>query len=235
MDNYLVIGLGDFGQNLALALAKSGADVMIIDNNENKINKIKDKVSSAVCLDITDENALRTVLPESIDVAIVAIGVNIQSSIWAVSSLVDANINTIIAKANSHRHGNILYRLGAHQVIFPEITSAEKLCNKLILHNTQNIFSLSTSYSCMLVPTPPGLIGQKMKSIISDFQKYSIYMIGINRIKPYLDNHGEEIREEELLINPNPEVIVFESDLMILIGREEALKQLLTQKELFKK
>jgi len=74
MRRFAVIGLGRFGQKLAIALAMSGAEVIAIDKNRDAIELITDQVSHAVRLDSTDEEALKAQGVDKMDVAIIGIG-----------------------------------------------------------------------------------------------------------------------------------------------------------------
>ena len=64
-----------------------GAEVIAIDMNEQLVDKIKDRVSHAVALNVTDERSLRSVNISDVDTAVIAIGDNIEMSIMAVAML----------------------------------------------------------------------------------------------------------------------------------------------------
>ena len=82
-----VIGLGTFGSKTAISLYEKGAEVIAIDINEALVDKIKDRVTHAVALNVTEERSLRSVNISDVDSAIVAIGDNIETSIMAVAML----------------------------------------------------------------------------------------------------------------------------------------------------
>ena len=82
-----VIGLGTFGAKTAVGLFEKGAEVIAIDKNDELVDKIKDRTTHAVSLDVTDERSLRSVNISDVDTAVVAIGDNIQMSIMAVTML----------------------------------------------------------------------------------------------------------------------------------------------------
>ena len=69
-----VIGLGKFGARVATRLCEQGIEVLAIDKNINLVEQIKDLVTHSICIDVTDEKALRSVNITDVDVAIVAIG-----------------------------------------------------------------------------------------------------------------------------------------------------------------
>ena len=82
-----VIGLGTFGAKTAVRLYEKGAEVIAIDLSEDLVDKIKDRVTHAVALDITSERALRSINISDVDIAVVALGDNIEISIMAVAML----------------------------------------------------------------------------------------------------------------------------------------------------
>ena len=73
------------GFRISIALAQEGAEVIAIDKDDLLVDKIKDRVTHAVCLNVTDERSLRSVNISDVDVAIVGIGDNVEMSVMAVA------------------------------------------------------------------------------------------------------------------------------------------------------
>ena len=112
-----VIGLGTFGEKTATSLFEKGAEVIAIDKNERLVDKIKDRVTQAVLLDVTDERALRALDISDVDVAIVAIGDNRENSIMAVAMLRKLGVGRVIARATDPLHEHVLAEIGASETI----------------------------------------------------------------------------------------------------------------------
>lgn len=131
----VVIGLGRFGSSIAKTLYSLGSDVLAIDSDEEIVQDIADDVTHAVQADATDEHSLKNLGVSHFDVAVIAIGSNIQGSIMATLLAKEAGINTIVAKANSELQGKVLKKIGADRVIFPErdmgVWVAKNLINEL--------------------------------------------------------------------------------------------------------
>ena len=70
---FVVIGLGRFGESVAKTLYSLGHDVLVIDMDEDSIQEISDSVTHAVQMDATDEGALRTLGLRNFDVAVVTL------------------------------------------------------------------------------------------------------------------------------------------------------------------
>jgi trk system potassium uptake protein TrkA len=151
---YVVIGLGKFGFHVAKGLAQQGEIVIGIDNHEEKVRDISEYIQDAISLDSTDIRALKEAGIADAEVAIVSIGVHIESSILTVMALKELGIETIVAKAITPIHGQILSKIGASKVIYPEMESAKKLVKKLVknMHYETIDLSLTMKIAKMTVP-----------------------------------------------------------------------------------
>ena len=128
---FAVIGLGRFGYSVAESLIQKGCEVLAIDSEESKIQAISDIATFAVQCNATDEGALKAVSAQNVDIAVVAIGENIEASILIVQTLTEMGVKSIIAKAVTNTHGKILSNLGVSEVIYPERDAAIRLAHRL--------------------------------------------------------------------------------------------------------
>ena len=133
--SFAVIGLGRFGSATATTLVEMGQDVIGIDSNEERIREMSDSVLQAVQLDATDARALRAAGIQNVDVAVISIGENVESSVLVVMLVKELGIKTSIAKATTPLHGRILEKLGVTRAIFPEREMAERLAHSLVVPN----------------------------------------------------------------------------------------------------
>lgn len=152
---YVVIGLGKFGYHVAKGLSQQGASVIAIDHDEEKVRDINEFVEDAIVLDSTDPKALHEAGIANAEMAIVSIGVNIEASILTVMALKELGIKTVVAKAITQVHGQILSKLGAAKVIYPEMESAKKLVKKIVknMHYETIDLSITMKLAKMVVPT----------------------------------------------------------------------------------
>lgn len=147
MKSVLVIGMGRFGQYIAIKFQELGNDVMVVDISEEKINEILPKITSAEIGDCTKEQVLRSIGVSNFDICIVSIGNNFQSSLEVTLLLKELGAPYVIAKASRDIHAKFLMRNGADEVIYPEKEMAEKVA---VRHNANNVFDyiqLTPEYS----------------------------------------------------------------------------------------
>ena len=164
MKSYAVIGIGKFGFHVAKGIAQQGASVIAVDNNEDQIHEINEYVQDIVILDSTDIKALKEAGIGNVDVAIVSIGENIESSILTVMALKDLGVETVVAKAITTVHGQILSKLGASKVIYPEMESAKKLVKMAVENIHYETIDLSITMKIAKLKVPDFWVG---KSILS--------------------------------------------------------------------
>jgi trk system potassium uptake protein TrkA len=160
-----VIGLGRFGSAMATTLSELGHDVIGVDGNEARVHELADVVTHALQIDATDEKALRAAGIQDVDVAVVSIGENIESSLLVVMQLRELGIKTIVAKAVTPLHGKILEKLGVSRVIFPEREMAIRVAHSLVMPNVIDYIELSREFSIVELPAPAQFVGKTLKQL----------------------------------------------------------------------
>lgn len=127
-----VVGMSLFGRSLAIDLARAGVEVIAIDLRLEKVESVRDEVGLAVCLDATDERALRSQGVHEVDVLVASIGNDFEANQLLVMLAKELGIGRVVARAPSPRHAQILRRLGADDVILPEVEAAERAAKELL-------------------------------------------------------------------------------------------------------
>ena len=118
--SFAVLGMGRFGRGVALALAQNGEEVMIVDKIGENIDQYASQVTYAIVADLADEEAVQDLGLGNMDAVIVAMGMDLEASILSVMIAKESGAKEVIAKAKSRRMGEILLRVGADRVIYPE-------------------------------------------------------------------------------------------------------------------
>jgi trk system potassium uptake protein TrkA len=213
-----VIGLGRFGSAMATTLAELGHDVIGVDANEEHVRQLADVITQAIQLDATDERALRAAGITNVDVAVVSIGENIESSLLVVMQIKELGIKTIVAKAVTPLHGRILEKLGVSRVIFPEREMAMRVAHSLVMPNVIDYIELSKDFSIVEIPAPNEFVGRSLKQVELR-PRYGLTLIAI---KNRVDGRGKEVT----LVAPSADEIIRTGDVLSLVGRNERLAQL---------
>ncbi|EDM33002.1 TrkA [Roseovarius sp. TM1035] len=209
--SFAVIGLGAFGSAVATELTRFGNQVIGVDLDERRITQLASTLSSAVILDTTDEMALKEAGIDQYDMALIAIGRDIQASILTTMNLKMLGIGTIWVKASNKTHHRILSKLGADRVILPEQEMGRHIAQMLNNPVVQDYVSLGNGFSVVNIVIPARLSGRKMSSL--DIGKtYDLRLLGLMR--------GTEFRPCDA-----PDLVLEEDDKLILLGKRPELRR----------
>lgn len=210
---FVVFGLGRFGSSLAITLAEAGYEVMAVDQSEEKVQDISTVVTQAIQADVTDMDTLKELGIRNFDVAIVAIGKDIQSSIMATLLLKELGLPYVVAKASTEEHKRVLAKLGADRIILPEHDMGKRLANNLIAGNIIDYIQLSRDYSIMEMP------------ILEAWRDRSISELDI-RAKYGINIIAVESSDGEISVTPGPSYVLKEGDLLVVVGKNKSIQEL---------
>ena len=171
-----VIGLGTFGFELAVRLAEEGHGVLAIDIDEKKINAIKDFVPVAVQADVTDKDVLEKLEIDKFDKVIFGISSALESIILSITLMKKMNVKYIIGKANTYIKREILLKIGADQVVLPEISTAIRLADKLTHPTILEKYELDDNNFLLEVQVPDKFIGKSLDEL-NLRKKYGINVV----------------------------------------------------------
>src|SRR6056297_1154513 len=185
--NFVVIGLGMFGRTIATQLVSFGNHVLGIDSNEARVNDVIDELSEAVIADVRDEESLREAGVDQYDVAVIAIGDDLESNVLCTMNVKLLGVETIWAKAMNPTHHRILDRLGADRVIHPEEEIGQHVAQ--MLHNplVRDYLSLGDGNYLVDLRVPEKYHGEKLaKMKLSKHE--DLRCLGLIRGTEYIDN-----------------------------------------------
>ena len=172
-----VLGLGIFGRAVARQLSQFDQDVIAVDMKENIVNEFGNIVTKAVLGDITDKNFLLAVGLDHCETVVVATGNNLESSVLAILNCKKIGIPIIIAKAKNKIYEEVLYGIGATDVISPERDSGKKVASNILKHHIENIIYLENHVSIINFEIPESWVGKNLAEL-SIRQKYELNIIG---------------------------------------------------------
>lgn len=205
MKSILVIGMGRFGRHLASQLQSLGNEIMVVDSNPAIIDSLSEEFVDMHIGDCTNEGVLRALGVSGFDLCFVTIGEDFQSSLVITSLLKKLDAKCVIAKANQSIQAELLKKIGADEVVYPEREYAERLA---IRYNAKNIFDyvqLTSEYSIYELPILPDWVGHTV-SEINVRRKYRVNIIAIKngtRLSPM----------------PGPDYVFCSDDHLCVIGK----------------
>jgi len=226
MVKFAVIGLGRFGWAVASTLAANGIDVLAIDNDTKLVEDIKEKVAIAVCLDSTDEMALRGHSITDYDAVVLAIGNNIQANILTCAILKKIGVNMIYAKVENHLHAKILEFMGVKNIYFPEELVGEQLAKTLISKNVLEYVSLTSGHIMIEIVAPYEFVGKTLQELALPLQR-GINVVAIKYNYLNITEDGHNIVEVRINDMPGANDIVHEGDIIILLGPKGNIDKLI--------
>ncbi len=223
---YAVIGLGIFGYNVALSLVEEGAEVLVIDRDQLLIDKIKERPVYPFVLDSTNEDALKEAGVDTVDCAIVCIGVDMIASILTTLILKNFKIPKVMARANTEEHAQILRLIGVNEIIQPEVETGKKLARQLM---GQGGFVLSydqiwKDHAIVELKVSQVIAGKTLQDL--DLRrKYRINVVAIKNQVLRLDDQFQNVNDYEIDEVPDPKDTLVEGDVLIIIGRVDDIKK----------
>jgi len=209
-----VIGLGSFGYHIAKTLFEMGEDVLAIDKDKERVDRMKNCSSHAVHMEAADKENLQAVGIQEMDVIIISLGPNMEGSILAVHYLSGMKIKRIIAKALSEDHAKILEAVGATDVIYPERDMAVKTALKLSNPNVLEFLPLSSGIEIREIAPPEEFIGKNLREL-NLINRFEIQVIAVKGLVP-----------EKTTLIPKADFVIKDSDVLVVIGPKKQLKKI---------
>ena len=209
---FVVIGLGRFGESMAKTLYDTGNDVLVIDKNEEVIADISNSVTHAVQMDATDESALKSLGLSNFDVAIITIGDDLQSSILVTLLVKELGVNYIVCKAKNDLHAKVLQKIGADRIILPEKDMGVRVAYNLVSSSILDYIELSPDYSVMEFQ----VLGEWSNKTLNELNLRSKYDINVMAIK----------QNGKINLSPKADDVLKEKDTLVVMGSAKSLTKL---------
>jgi len=226
MKQFAVIGLGRFGSSVATTLAEKGQQVLAIDNNEELVHEIMDTVTKAVCLDATDEKAVRSVGLQNVDVAICGIGTDVEASILVTLLMKDIGIPVVVCKATNVAHKKVLEKIGATKVILPEKDTGKRTAETLvsISDTVLDHIGLSGDSSIIEIIAPQEFVGKDLRTL--DVRtEYGVNVIAIKK-KDASAKDSDGSVSETINVTPQADDIIAKGDILVVFGANKKIEEL---------
>ena len=178
MKNILLIGLGRFGRHIALQLNKLGHEVMAVDSNEERVNKILPIVTNAQIGDSTNTEFLKSLGIGNFDVCIVTIGGNFQNSLETTSLLKELGAKLVVSRAERDVQEKFLLRNGADEVVYPEKQVANWAAIRYTADHIRDYIEVDEAHAIFEVEVPKEWIGKTVGKL-DIRKKYDINIMAV--------------------------------------------------------
>jgi trk system potassium uptake protein TrkA len=212
-----VLGIGRFGFSLASTLYEMGYEVMAMDTDEKRIQAISPYVTHAVQGDVTSETVLRDLDIGEFEIAVVAAGSMIETSVLATILLKKLGVPYVIARAVTDLHGEILQKIGADQVVFPQRDMGRRVAHGITIVDVVDYMSITKRYGVSKIPALPFLAGK-------DLAELGFGKRGERKVAVLLIQRGKQI-----IISPHENEVVVANDVLVIAANDNDLEELLAE------
>lgn len=212
MKSFIVMGCGRFGESCAQTLMDLDNEVLVIDEDYDKIKNISNDVTTAIQCDITDELAMKEIGLSNFDVAIISIGSSLTAAIMGTMLAKEAGVKYILAKAPSLREGNILKKIGADKIIYPERDMARRVAHNLTSKNILDFFQISPKYSMVEQKIHDDWINLNLEEL-KIRKRYGVTVVAVER-------------KGDIIVSPSSDLKLMEGDILVIIGSNEQINKI---------
>ena len=216
MNSFCIIGLGKFGQSLALSLAAENKQVMVIDTDDDKVSEIADFVTHAVIGDPTNEAVLRASGVRDYDCAVICFTGNINENILLTIMMKELGVKHIVVRAVNDGHRKVLEHIGADLIVFPEKDMGEKIAFKLTKENVSEYIEFN-GYTLVEMKVPRSWLGKTIIEL-DVRRKYGVNIIAITECDGRVD------------VSPRPDRAFSDGEQVSMIGQEDVIDKIIREK-----
>ena len=211
MKSILLIGLGRFGKHIAMELYNLGHQVMVVDNNEERLNEVLPYATNGLIGDSTNEVFLSSLGVRDFDVCIVAIGNDFQSSLETTCLLKELGGKLVVARAERDGQAKFLLRNGADEVVYPEKQLAKWTAIRFTSNHILDYIALDNDHAIVELDLPDAWAGKTVGKI-DIRRKYGVNILGVKR-------------NGKLHLTVTPDTQFSEGDTVLVLGENRALQK----------
>lgn len=206
-----IIGIGRFGFALAKTLLEAGKEVIVLDNDENKIKQIRSFTENAFVVNNLDKETLEETGIQNCETVFVCIGEKIDVSILTTLNVINMGVKRVISKAITYEQGCVLKKIGA-EIVYPENDMAIRIANRLLNEEALEFIELNNDIHIEELRVTSKIDGKSIiKSKIRN--EFNLNIIALER-------------DEETIIELDPNYILRENDLIVVIGKKRNIRKL---------
>ncbi len=214
---YIIIGLGSYGSVLAEELTVLGHEVIGVDNKENRVEAIKDKITTSFILDASEYESIKILPIHSVDVVIVAIGEDFGASIKVVALLKMLKAKHIYARALDDVHKSVLQAFELDNILTPEKEAARNLVKLLELNIHIESLRIDKKHYIIKFKIPQQIEGHSIKELELE-KKFNIKLISLLKEQCVHNFVGISTKLQKVDENINDEYLLKAGDQLVCYG-----------------
>lgn len=213
MKSFLIIGMGRFGQYLCRELSKLGNEIMIVDDEEERLESCMSLVTSAKIGDCTKQEVLRALGVTNFDTCFVCMGRNFQSSLEITSLLKEMGARWVVSRASTDVQAKFLLRNGADEVVYPERDIAEKVAKKSSANHVFDFLDLPGNFGIYEIPPHKEWTGRSIRDVNVRAQ-YGISILGVKN-------------GQDTMVLPGADYVFCEEEHLLVLGSDADMEKFL--------
>jgi len=222
----IIIGLGTYGRVLADEMSALGHEVVAVDSDASRVEKVKNICDAAFQIDACDELALNVLPLKKVDVTIVAIGSNLGASVRVVALLKKLGVKNIYARANDYVHKSILQAFDIEKILIPEERAARSLVRQMDMGVKTDLFRVDRVYCVYKFDVPEKFVGH-LAGELHLYENYHLKIIAIKKREKVQNFLGLEYNAAVVANIPEGEDVPLEAgDVLVCYGKEADFRKL---------
>lgn len=211
MKNILLIGLGRFGKHIAMQLNEMGHEIMAVDINEERVNRILPFVTNAQIGDSTDASFLESLGIGNFDICFVTIGGSFQNSLETTTLLKELGANLVISRAERDVQEKFLLRNGADRVVYPEKQVAKWASIRYADDHILDYMEVDASHAIFEVAIPDEWIGRSVGEL-DIRRRYNINILAVKK-------------EREVSVTISVDTVLEADSTLLVLGDYKAIQK----------
>jgi voltage-gated potassium channel len=219
-DHYLVCGFGRVGRNAAFELQKAGAPFVVIDKNDDRVERAMLAGLMAVSADALSDDALREAGIVHARGLIAALATDAENVFVCLSARSMNSTMTIVTRASEENAEAKLRRAGADIVFSPYAMTGHRLAQALVRPHVAELMDfaphvegLDVSMEQLEVSSESQLAGRELRELTSD-DKRGVIVLALRRVGG------------KLAFNPPASATIEAGDFLIVMGERPMLRKM---------
>lgn len=222
----IVIGIGHMGMALAEKFTALGHEVIAVDSDFHRVETLKNTVSASICLNTTDESALKMLPLKDVDVVFVTFGKDFGISIQTVAILKKLHVSNIIVRATSKLHETVLRSIGINQILTPELDYANMIASQFLMGSLfKEWIKITDQLAIYKIKAPAILVGQTLEDIDLEHD-FNLRLVCIEREKMNVNVIGITHKQKYVVENLNNTTTIEDNDILNLFGNNDDILKL---------